>query len=604
MNPLTRALEDSFAPMESTLLDIYRDLHRNPELSMQEHRTAAIAADWIQALGYDVTRAVGVTGVVGVLRNGEGPTVMLRGDMDALPMAEDTGLPYASKVTATGPDGNQVGVAHSCGHDLHVTWLMGTARVLAEARDAWRGTVLVVFQPGEEVAQGASAMVADWDSAGLPRPDVVLGQHVMASAAGTLSYRTGVILSAGDSLQVKLFGRGSHGSQPQTSIDPVVMAASTVLRLQTIVSREISPLDSAVLTIGSLQAGTKENIIPDDATLKLNMRTYDEGVRDHMLKAVRRICCAECDASNAPRPPEFTELSSYPLTDNDNASTARVVEAFKAQFDDRVLESPPMAASEDFSVFGRTWNVPYVFWFVGGTDPEVHAQAKREGKLKSLPSNHSPRFAPVLEPTLKVGLQAMLSAASAWLCESFDKIPCHAGPTHPVAGVPLLCRAPQRSRHCGGCDRDGSGTRPCGAAGVIPLPAGGCACRVPRGRCGCRCGTGCGRTVRGLQHVGDLRFRMWSALCASSRGTGRDRRVVAGSACGNGPKHACPARPGASDQTSDPLSNGAVLAPDHRLPAASGGREWPAPTCGVPVASMDQKTHDHLVPGRPSGSPA
>jgi hippurate hydrolase len=241
MNPLTRVLDATFDRMTPDLLAIYQDLHAHPELSMQEHRTAGIAADHIEKLGYTVTRAVGATGVVGVLRNGDGPTVMLRGDMDALPMDEDTGLPYSSQVA---------GVAHSCGHDLHVTWLMGAARVLAQARDAWRGTVLVVFQPGEEVAQGANAMVADWEGAQLPRPDVVLGQHVMVGPAGTVTYRAGVILSAGDSLQVKLFGRGSHGSQPQTSIDPVVMAAATELRLQTIVSREISTLDSAELTVG------------------------------------------------------------------------------------------------------------------------------------------------------------------------------------------------------------------------------------------------------------------------------------------------------------------------------------------------------------------
>jgi amidohydrolase len=420
MNPLTRALDASFDGMAPGLLAIYKDLHGHPELSMQEHRTAGIAADHLAKLGYSVTRAVGVTGVVGVLRNGDGPTVMLRGDMDALPMDEDTGLPYSSEVA---------GVAHSCGHDLHVTWMLGTARVLAESRDAWRGTAILVFQPGEEVAQGANAMVADWDGAGLPHPEVVLGQHVMVGPAGTVTYRAGVILSAGDSLQVKLFGRGSHGSQPQTSIDPVVMAASTVLRLQTIVSREISPLDSAVLTVGSLQAGTKENIIPDDATIKLNMRTYDEGVREHMLKAVRRICCAECEASDAPKPPEFTTLSSYPLTDNDPAATARVVEAFRAQFGDAVREGKPAAASEDFSVFGRTWGVPYVFWFVGGTDPQAYAQAKAEGTTNKIPSNHSPRFAPVLDPTLKVGLQAMLSAASAWLCAPAGA----AGPDGPSA---------------------------------------------------------------------------------------------------------------------------------------------------------------------------
>ena len=416
MNALTAALESRYEEMAAQLLDIYRDLHRNPELSMQEHRTAGIAADYIEKLGYAVTRGVGVTGVVGVLRNGDGPTVMLRADMDALPMAEDTGLPYASTVIAADADGQTVSVAHSCGHDLHVTWGLGAAHVLANARDAWRGTALVVFQPGEETAQGASAMAGDWEAAGLPHADVVLGQHVMVGAAGTVSYRPRVILSAADSLKVKLFGRGSHGSQPQTSIDPVVMAAATVMRLQTIVSREVAPLDSAVLTIGSLQAGTKENIIPDDATIKLNMRTYDEGVRTHMLQAVKRICCAECDASGAPRPPEFTTLSSYPLTDNDRDATARVAVAFHSQFGDNAHESKPMAASEDFSVFGRSWGVPYVFWFVGGTDPQAHAKAKAEGTLNKLPSNHSPRFAPVLEPTLKVGLQAMLSAASAWLC--------------------------------------------------------------------------------------------------------------------------------------------------------------------------------------------
>jgi hippurate hydrolase len=424
-NPLTNALAASFDGMAPELLAIYENLHRHPELSMREHRTAGIAADFIEKLGYAVTREVGVTGVVGLLRNGEGPTVMLRADMDALPMVEDTGLPYASQVTATDAEGQQVGVAHSCGHDLHVAWLLGAARVLAASRDTWQGTAMVVFQPGEETAEGARRMVEDWGPAGLPHPDVILGQHVMVGAAGTVLYRSGVILSAGDSLQVTLYGRGSHGSQPQTSIDPVIMAASTALRLQTIVSREVSPFDNAVLTIGSLQAGTKENIIPDTATLKLNIRTYDEGVRDHMLKAVERICRAESAASDAPRPPELTTLSSYPMTQNDGAATRRVVDAFKSQFGDDAYETRPAAASEDFSEFGRAWNVPYVFWFVGGTDPEVHAKAKQEGKLNRIPSNHSPRFAPVLAPTLRTGLEAMLSAASAWLCAP----PAGAGPS-------------------------------------------------------------------------------------------------------------------------------------------------------------------------------
>ncbi|MCP3725542.1 M20 family metallopeptidase [Paraburkholderia sp. CNPSo 3272] len=412
-------LVETAAPAIGALLPeleaLYKDLHQHPELSMQEFRTAALVAQRMEKLGYEVSSEVGVTGVVALLRNGEGPVVMLRADMDALPMAEATGLPYASTVTAEDEEGVQVGVAHSCGHDLHVTWLLGVAQLMAAHRDAWSGTLLAVFQPGEEVGRGARSMMDDGMIERFPKPDVILGQHVMVGPAGTVGYRSGTILSAGDSLKVKLFGRGSHGSQPQTSIDPVIMAASTTLRLQTIVSREISPRESAVLTVGSLQAGTKENIIPDDATLKLNMRTFDDDVREYMLGAIRRICCAECAASNAPREPEFTTLSSYPLTVNDDATTARLRKAFEAWFGARAYETQPAAASEDFSVFGREWGVPYAFWFVGGTDPEIYAQAEAAKKLNEIPSNHSPKFAPVLDPTLRTGLEAMLCAAAAWL---------------------------------------------------------------------------------------------------------------------------------------------------------------------------------------------
>ncbi|VVD77918.1 putative hydrolase YxeP [Pandoraea cepalis] len=410
---MTGAIDGLLPELEA----IYKDLHQHPELSMQEVRTARIVADYVEKLGYEVARNVGVTGVVAVLRNGAGPTVMLRADMDALPMAEATGLPYASTVSAKDEDGVEVGVAHSCGHDMHVTWLMGVARLMAEHRDAWHGTLMAVFQPGEEVARGARSMMDDGMTQRFPKPDVILGQHVMVGAAGTVGYRSGTILSAGDSLKVKLFGRGSHGSQPQTSIDPVIMAASTTLRLQTIVSREISPRDSAVLTVGALQAGTKENIIPDDATLKLNVRTFDEDVREYMLGAIRRICCAECAASNAPHDPEFTTLSSYPLTVNDAATHARLLAAFEAHFGERVYETQPAAASEDFSVFGREWKVPYAFWFVGGTDPEVFRRAVAAKRINEIPSNHSPKFAPVIEPTLRTGLEAMLCAAGVWLAQ-------------------------------------------------------------------------------------------------------------------------------------------------------------------------------------------
>ncbi|QGZ66533.1 M20 family metallopeptidase [Paraburkholderia acidisoli] len=415
MTNLIEALAPDIGALLPELETVYRDIHQHPELSMQEFRTAALVAERMEKLGFEVTREVGVTGVVALLRNGEGPTVMLRADMDALPVTEATGLPYASTVRAKDEDGVEVGVAHACGHDLHVTWLLGAAQLLAAHLDAWQGTLLAVFQPGEEVGRGARSMIDDGMIARFPKPDVILGQHVMVGEAGTVGYRSGTILSAGDSLKVKLFGRGAHGSQPQTSVDPVIMAASTTLRLQTIVSREISPRDSAVLTVGALQAGTKENIIPDDATLKLNMRTYDEDVREYMLGAIRRICCAECMASNAPREPEFTTLSSYPLTVNDDAVSERLRAAFVACFGERAYETQPAAASEDFSVFGREWGVPYAFWFVGGTDPQVYAAARAAKKLNEIPGNHSPKFAPVLEPTLRTGLEAMLCAAAAWL---------------------------------------------------------------------------------------------------------------------------------------------------------------------------------------------
>lgn len=416
MNALTSVLDIDAHELLPELEAVYKDIHRNPELSMQEVRTAGIAADYLAAQGFEVSRQIGGTGLVGVLKNGDGPTVMLRADMDALPVTEATGLPYASTVKTRDEDGVEVGVAHACGHDLHVTWLMGAARLLSRHRDVWKGTVLAVFQPGEEIGRGAQGMIDDGMLKRFPKPDIILGQHVMVGEAGTVGYRSGVILSAGDSMKVRLFGRGSHGSQPQTSIDPVIMAASTTMRLQTIVSREIAPIDSAVLTIGSLQAGTKENIIPDDATLKLNIRTYDEDVRSTMLSAIKRICCAECAASNAPREPEFTTLSTYPLTRNDVESTERIAQAFKVQFGERAYETKPAGASEDFSVFGRAWKVPYVFWFVGGTDAQTYAKAREAKQINAIPSNHSPKFAPALDPTLKTGLQAMLSAASVWLC--------------------------------------------------------------------------------------------------------------------------------------------------------------------------------------------
>lgn len=397
------------------LTEIYKDIHRNPELSMHETRTSKIAADYLTKYQFEVTTPVGPTGVVGLMKNGDGPVVMLRADMDALPVTEKTGLPYASTKVARDDDGKEVGVSHVCGHDIHVTWLMGVARLFSEHKDQWKGTLMAVFQPGEEVGRGAQSMIDAGMMDRFPKPEVILGQHVMVGEAGTVGYRSGAILSAGNSIQVQLFGKGAHGSYPQTSIDPVIMAAATAMRLQTIVSREVAPTETAVLTIGSLQAGTKENIIPDHAVLKLNVRTFNDGVKDHILSAIKRICNAESAASNAPKEPEYTDLDSYPLTVNDAIDTEKVAAAFHAVFGDKAHETGPASASEDFSIFGRSWKVPYVFWFVGGTDPKTYLDAIKNNELNSIPSNHSPKFAPVINPTLKTGLQAMMAAAAAFL---------------------------------------------------------------------------------------------------------------------------------------------------------------------------------------------
>jgi hippurate hydrolase len=397
---------------------LYKDVHSHPELSMQEHRTAELAAKHLRHNGYEVTTGVGKTGVVGLLHNREGPTVMLRADMDALPVREASGVSYASTVTATDAAGNSTPVAHACGHDMHVAWLTGVAALFAHQRDGWHGTLMVVFQPGEETAQGAQAMIDDGLFKRFPKPDVVLGQHVMVGPAGTVAGSAGPITSAADSLQIRLFGRGAHGSMPQASVDPVVMAAAVVLRLQTIVSREIAATDAAVVTVGVLQAGTKENVIPDEAIIKLNIRTFDEGVRKHVLAAIERIVNAEAQASGAPRAPEITPLDRYPLNINDKQASGRVAEALRRHFTpDRVRHTGPAPASEDFGCFGSEWNAPSVYWFVGGTDPDLFAKAKAAGRINDLPVNHSPLFAPVIHPTLQTGVEAMVAGALAWLAK-------------------------------------------------------------------------------------------------------------------------------------------------------------------------------------------
>jgi hippurate hydrolase len=413
-SPTVRVLQglDDVRPWQE---DFYRRLHEHPELSHQEHETAAQVADRMRSFGYEVHEGVGGTGVVAVLRNGNGTTVLLRADMDALPVKEQTGLPYASTVTAEDADGNQVPVMHACGHDVHVTCLLGASALLARARDDWQGNVVAVFQPAEELGDGARTMVDD-GLANVGHVDVALAQHVLPFASGEVGTRPGSTLSAADSMRVTVYGRGAHGSMPQASVDPVVLAAMIVVRLQTVIAREIAPTNPAVLTVGSIQAGTKSNVIPDHAVIQLNVRSYDDGTRNEILDAVRRIVVAECQASRSPRNPDFELFDRFPPTQNDPETTARVREAFDAFFGDRSEDLPLQTASEDFSDIPNALSVPYTYWGIGGIDAEAYRRAVQAGRVsQDIPVNHSPAFAPVIQPTLDTGTQALVAAALAWL---------------------------------------------------------------------------------------------------------------------------------------------------------------------------------------------
>jgi amidohydrolase len=383
------------------LHELYRDLHQHPELSLQEFRTAGVLADALRPLGYEVTTGVGGTGVVGVLRNGDGPVVMLRADIDALPVQEATGLPYAS---------TQRGVTHACGHDMHATCLIGAAERLTQTRDEWSGTLLVVFQPAEELGLGARNMVEDGLFERFGKPDVVLAQHVGPLPAGMIAHGSGPLMAASDSVKVTLFGRGGHGSAPEIAIDPVLMAAHVVVRLQGIVAREISPSERAVVTVGRLQAGTKENVIPETAELGINIRSFSEHIRGMVRSAVERIVRAEAAASGAPREPEFDWYDGMPVLVSDPDATERTVAAFAGHFgQERLIPGAVVNASEDVGYFGTAAGVPTVFWFFGGID----FSAWEPGRAVAM--NHSPEFAPEIEPTLSTGVDALVVAARAWL---------------------------------------------------------------------------------------------------------------------------------------------------------------------------------------------
>lgn len=382
----------------------YKYFHQHPELSMKEDHTAQTIIDILSKAGIE-TKRVGKTGVVAEIKNGEGPVVAMRADIDALPIKENSGKDYTSTVSTQDENGKTVGVSHACGHDFHISSLLGALKAFNEHKDAWRGTYIGVFQPGEETAQGAKDLVENGITSMIAKPDVYLGQHVLgAIPAGIVGIRSGAFLTTAASIRVHIFGKGSHGSMPELSVDPVVVASSIVLKLQTIVSRELAAKDYAIVTVGALNAGSKSNIIPDDAELLINTRTYSEDTQEFVHNAIERIVRGECELARCPKEPEFTYYDRYPLTNNDQNASLRVRKAFDEYFGEDSVDISRASASEDFSIVANAFKTPYAYWGLGGF-----------ADMQNAPGNHNPAFAPDLQPTLNRGLEAAVVAACAWL---------------------------------------------------------------------------------------------------------------------------------------------------------------------------------------------
>jgi hippurate hydrolase len=399
---VARRIDAEYAELEA----LYKHLHSNPELSLSEVRTAGRLAKELRSLGFEVTEKVGGHGIVGIFRNGKGPTILVRTDMDALPVIEQTGLPFASKVRIRDKNDREVGVMHACGHDMHMTCWTGTARVLTKLKDHWHGTLVFIGQPAEEIGTGARLMLEAGLFKNFPKPDYALALHCDGQRPhGTIAYSEGLALANVDSVDIIVRGKGGHGAAPHTTIDPVVIAARIVLDLQTLVSRETNPIDPAVVTVGSIHGGTKHNIIPNEVQLQLTVRSTKDNVRKHLLDGIKRIAEAAAKAANAPMPEVRVDPSEFtPALVNDVGLTRKTVMMFRDVLgDDKVLERPPMMGGEDFARYGRA-GVPVFLYFLGTSSPESVASGK------PLPSLHSDLYHPVYEPSIRTGVLTMSMA--------------------------------------------------------------------------------------------------------------------------------------------------------------------------------------------------
>ena len=408
----TRWTTPSGAEIDAVYPDLealYIDLHQHPELAFQETQTAAKLAARAKALGYEVTTGVGRTGIVAVMKNGPGPTVMLRTELDALPVEEKTGLPFASKVILKSEAGETTPVMHACGHDIHMAAWAGTARLMAEHKDRWSGTLVLIGQPAEETGAGARAMLQDGLFTRFPRPDFALSLHDDDTMpAGVIGYHAGPFRSMSDNVTIVVYGRGGHAAMPMNTVDPIVLAARIILALQTIVSRENNPTDPVVITVGTIHGGTKANIIPDEVRMQLSVRTYTPEVRQKTMDAIRRIARGEAMAAGAPREPEVTaggSTSTGAVVYNDPALTARLAAALKAGLGEKwVMEMPPKMTSEDFAEFWTLGKVPSALLHIGAVNADKFEQIRKTGIPG--PAPHSPEWAPDREPTIKNAVRA------------------------------------------------------------------------------------------------------------------------------------------------------------------------------------------------------